>query len=359
MQRHDAAGEVLPGDVTPAGLLHASGERGLGGPGSDGLGEVDVGLGVAAERPRDPGQGLHQVLGVDGAERRPRGAGELTDHERPARPGDAAELPQGRVQVGPVAPAAGDDHPVDALVGQRERHRVPGHLGYGTGGPGPEHSLGEVARDRGHPAGGELHRRHRRPGRDVEHGLPWPRGQCLPRGTAPGPVEPAGQHCVGDVVAARDTVEHGRALGRLLVQPRPDTLGVRTVSTVSHGGDATRPPRLVPVTAAALTSPAAAARTVPTDRPGAAGELLAWLPAEGALSWVRGGEGLVGWGEAARLEVSGPDRFARARDWWRELVAHADVDDDVGTRGSGLVAFGSFAFRDDETSVLVVPEIVL
>ena len=40
--------------------------------------------------------------------------------------------------------------------------------------------------------------------------------------------------------------------------------------------------------------------------------------------------GLVGWGEAARLEVTGPDRFARARDWWRELVAHADVEDEVG-----------------------------
>jgi menaquinone-specific isochorismate synthase len=31
----------------------------------------------------------------------------------------------------------------------------------------------------------------------------------------------------------------------------------------------------------------------------------------------------------------------------------------VGLRGSGPVAFGSFAFRDDETSVLVVPEVVL
>jgi menaquinone-specific isochorismate synthase len=100
-----------------------------------------------------------------------------------------------------------------------------------------------------------------------------------------------------------------------------------------------------------------AVRSQPVDL---VGTILQRLPhASDALAWVRGGEGLVGWGEAARLEITGPDRFARARDWWRELVAHADVDDEVGTRGTGLVAFGSFAFRDDETSVLVVPEVVL
>ena len=90
------------------------------------------------------------------------------------------------------------------------------------------------------------------------------------------------------------------------------------------------------------------------------GTLLHRLPhAADALAWVRDGSGLVGWGEAARLEVTGPDRFVRARDWWREVVAQVDVDDEVGVRGSGPVAFGSFAFRDDEVSVLVVPEVVL
>ena len=90
------------------------------------------------------------------------------------------------------------------------------------------------------------------------------------------------------------------------------------------------------------------------------GTLLQRLPhADDALAWVRDGTGLVGWGEAARLEVTGPHRFAQARDWWRDLVAHADVENAVGTRGSGPVAFGSFAFRDDEPSVLVVPEVVL
>lgn len=97
--------------------------------------------------------------------------------------------------------------------------------------------------------------------------------------------------------------------------------------------------------------------TVPVDDPGG---LLALLPADGALAWVQGGEGLVGWGEAARLELSGPGRFAEAQAWWAELVASAEVDDQVQQPGTGLVAFGSFAF-DPETgsSVLVVPEVVV
>jgi menaquinone-specific isochorismate synthase len=101
-------------------------------------------------------------------------------------------------------------------------------------------------------------------------------------------------------------------------------------------------------------------RTVRSQPVDLVGTLLHRLPHAGdALAWVRDGQGLVGWGEAARLEITGPDRFAQARDWWRELVAHAEVEDEVGVRGSGPVAFGSFAFRDDEPSLLVVPEVVL
>jgi menaquinone-specific isochorismate synthase len=91
--------------------------------------------------------------------------------------------------------------------------------------------------------------------------------------------------------------------------------------------------------------------------------LLDRLPsATGALSWVRRGDGLVGWGEAARLEVSGPDRFARAAEWWRQLAAGWSVEDELGLPGCGPVAFGSFAFDDDDratSSVLVVPEVLI
>jgi menaquinone-specific isochorismate synthase len=111
------------------------------------------------------------------------------------------------------------------------------------------------------------------------------------------------------------------------------------------------------VTAAALTSTAASVRTVPAE---AAGPLLGLLPAEGALSWVRHGEGLVGWGEAARLEVSGPDALAEAAAWWAGYTAGLDVADDLGVPGSGPVLFGSIAFDPEVgTSVFVVPQVAV
>jgi menaquinone-specific isochorismate synthase len=92
------------------------------------------------------------------------------------------------------------------------------------------------------------------------------------------------------------------------------------------------------------------------------GGLLGRLPTSvGALAWVHDGQGLVGWGEVARLEVRGPARFAQAQGWWREQLERFTVYDDVGAVGSGPVAFASFAFADDsaEPSVVVVPEVVL
>ncbi len=97
--------------------------------------------------------------------------------------------------------------------------------------------------------------------------------------------------------------------------------------------------------------------TLPVDDPG---PLLDLLPAETAVAWVKGGEGLVGWGEAARVELSGPDQQGQARDWWQRLVAGSEVVDEVGLPGSGLVCFGSFAFDPLRgVSVLVVPEVVV
>ncbi|WP_448811943.1 isochorismate synthase [Agromyces bauzanensis] len=79
------------------------------------------------------------------------------------------------------------------------------------------------------------------------------------------------------------------------------------------------------------------------------------------LLWMRRGEGIVGLGETIRIETSGPSRIEDAAAAWTSLAADADVDDRVGLPGTGLVAFGTFAFADDSasTSVLVVPELVL
>ena len=94
------------------------------------------------------------------------------------------------------------------------------------------------------------------------------------------------------------------------------------------------------------------------------GALLALLPhtePDGLVSWVRHGEGMVGWGRAATFEVSGPDRFAHADQWWRDVLAHAVVRDEVRQPGSGPVVFGSLPFADDsaEQGLMVVPEVVV
>jgi len=115
------------------------------------------------------------------------------------------------------------------------------------------------------------------------------------------------------------------------------------------------------VTTAAATGRAADAATVTTTPFGPRrSPLLTLLPAEGALAWVRRGEGLVGWGEADRLEVSGPDALAEASAWWADRCARTRVRDPLGVPGSGPVVFGSIAFDPAAgTSVFIVPEVVV
>lgn len=93
-------------------------------------------------------------------------------------------------------------------------------------------------------------------------------------------------------------------------------------------------------------------------------DLVATLPHADplrALAWVRRGEGIVGWGEAARVETSGRDRITAADSRWRELADHMVVRDEVQLPGTGAVAFGSFAFssRSSAGGVLIVPRVVL
>jgi menaquinone-specific isochorismate synthase len=90
------------------------------------------------------------------------------------------------------------------------------------------------------------------------------------------------------------------------------------------------------------------------------GPLLALLPDTDVTTWVRRGEGLVGWGVAAVIRTSGAGRFEDAHAWWRDRTRTAVVRDDVRMPGTGLVAFGSFAFADEPgDSILVVPEVVV
>lgn len=91
------------------------------------------------------------------------------------------------------------------------------------------------------------------------------------------------------------------------------------------------------------------------------GRLVPLLDPRHPLAFVRDGDGIVGFGEAVRLEFRGPERIAEAAEAWRRLCADATVEDAAGLPGSGLVAFGSFSFAADSEapSVLIVPEVIV
>lgn len=88
-------------------------------------------------------------------------------------------------------------------------------------------------------------------------------------------------------------------------------------------------------------------------------DLLPQVPPEELMAWVRRGDGLVGWGHIARSEFSGPRRFDEASAWWRQHIKSFQIDDSVRLPGSGPLAFGSFSFSESESSVLIIPRVIL
>jgi menaquinone-specific isochorismate synthase len=94
--------------------------------------------------------------------------------------------------------------------------------------------------------------------------------------------------------------------------------------------------------------------TVEVDDPG---ELLTWLPAGRAFAFLRGGDGLVGWGEAAKVQISPGTDVAGEVDGLLGAITNRD---DVGLPGCGAVAIASLGFDVEiDGSVLVVPTVVL
>lgn len=77
-------------------------------------------------------------------------------------------------------------------------------------------------------------------------------------------------------------------------------------------------------------------------------------------TWIIRGHGLVGVGRAGRFTVRGGTRFTSARVWWDAVRDAAVVDDRVDRPGTGLLAFGAFAFSPASAAVsgLVVPELI-
>ena len=99
--------------------------------------------------------------------------------------------------------------------------------------------------------------------------------------------------------------------------------------------------------------------TINTVRLGEHLPLLDLLPADAPIAWVRGGDGLVGWGVHASTTVSGPNRFNDARTWWHQQLEKFSVADAVHVSGTGPVLFTSFSFSESEESVLIIPKVIV
>ncbi len=87
--------------------------------------------------------------------------------------------------------------------------------------------------------------------------------------------------------------------------------------------------------------------------------LLDLLPDANPVSWIRGGEGLVGWGCFATTTVRGPHRFADARTWWSKQLEGFAITNSVHGNGTGPILFASFSFTSDDESVLVIPSVIV
>ena len=103
-------------------------------------------------------------------------------------------------------------------------------------------------------------------------------------------------------------------------------------------------PQLIPVT---------------TTRLGEHLPLLELLPDAKPFSWVRGGDGMVGWGVFAQTTVKGTDRFAQARNWWHQQLEKFAVTDSVHITGTGPILFTSFSYSEEDESVLIIPQVVV
>lgn len=98
---------------------------------------------------------------------------------------------------------------------------------------------------------------------------------------------------------------------------------------------------------------------VTTNRLGSHLPLLDLLPEGEQFSWVRGNEGLVGWGEYASIRVSGPNRFEEIRTWWHKHLETFSIADAVHSSGTGPVLFTSFSFDRNEESYAFIPKVIV
>ena len=78
-----------------------------------------------------------------------------------------------------------------------------------------------------------------------------------------------------------------------------------------------------------------------------------------SASWIRGADGFIAFGSYKTHVVKGKKRFADASAWWQNELSQLEIKNNVHGVGTGPILFTSFAFTEDEPSLLTIPEIVV
>ena len=76
-------------------------------------------------------------------------------------------------------------------------------------------------------------------------------------------------------------------------------------------------------------------------------------------SWIRGSDGFIAFGTYKTHWVQGKKRFAEASAWWQNELSQLEIKNNVHGVGTGPILFTSFAFSDDQPSILTIPQIVI
>jgi len=226
---HDAAEEVVGLDVLAAVLGEEAGDALLGGVVIEGVEDVAVGGGVAAEEEAEEGDDEAEVGEVEGAPEGVGGFAEVEDEEAAAGLEDAKEFGEAGFEVGEVAEAVGDGDEGEGVVVEGEAQGIgAAELGSGRGGAvgwvvgwGVLRSLGEhfgaeIAAGHGGSGAGEAEGDVAGAAADIEGGFGGADGGEADEAVFPEAVEAEGLEVVDEVVAGSDAGEEALDLGGAL-----------------------------------------------------------------------------------------------------------------------------------------------
>ena len=76
-------------------------------------------------------------------------------------------------------------------------------------------------------------------------------------------------------------------------------------------------------------------------------------------SWIRGSDGFIAFGTYKSHVVIGKKRFSDASLWWQNELSQLEIKNNVHGVGTGPILFASFAFSENQPSLLTIPEVVV